>query len=67
MELNTLFKQNNSGSLQQWKVWVEGTVINTEFGQIGGKLQATQDVIKSGKNKGKVNKTTPELEITLRE
>ena len=66
MELNTLFKQNNSGSLQQWKVWVDGTVVNTEFGQVGGKLQYTQDEIKSGKNKGKVNETTPEQQAVLK-
>lgn len=66
MELNTLFKQNNTGTLQQWRVWVEGNVVNTEFGQVGGKLQATQDVIKTGKNIGKVNETTPEQQARLK-
>lgn len=66
MELNTLFKQNNTGSLQQWRVWVDGNVVNTEYGQVGGKLQSTQDVIKSGKNIGKVNETTPEQQARLK-
>lgn len=53
----TLYKKNNKGSLQQWRIWTEENVIHTEFGRVGGKLQTTADVIHNGKNTGKVNET----------
>jgi DNA ligase 1 len=58
--LPMLFKANSRGSLQQWRIWTEGSKIKTEFGEIGGKLQIAEDTIKTGKNLGKKNATTPE-------
>jgi DNA ligase-1 len=60
MELKPLFKANSAGSIQQWRIWVEGSTIITEFGQVGGKLQRSEDTIKVGKNVGKKNETSPE-------
>lgn len=60
MKLETLFKKNSNGSLQQWTIWVEGATIITEFGQVGGKIQRAEDPIREGKNLGKKNATTPE-------
>lgn len=60
MELNTLYKKNNTDGLQQWRIWVEGSTIIIEYGQVGGKLQRAEDTIKVGKNIGKKNETTPE-------
>ena len=55
-----LYQKTNTGAIQRWKIWVEGTTIYTEYGQVDGKLQVTQDTIKEGKNAGKSSGTTPE-------
>ena len=56
----TLYKKTSTGALQQWDIAVDGNVIITEWGQIGGTIQRTQDTIKEGKNIGRSNETTPE-------
>lgn len=56
----TLYKKDNNTKIQQWTISVDGTTITTTYGQLGGKLQTTQDVVKEGKNDGKVNATTAE-------
>jgi DNA ligase-1 len=61
-----LYQKNNLGSIQRWKIWVDGTTIYTEYGQADGKLQIIQDTIKEGKNVGKSSGTTPE-EQAIRE
>lgn len=58
--LPTLFKADSSGALRQWTIKTDGNKIITEHGQIGGKIQTTEDIIKVGKNLGKANATTPE-------
>jgi len=57
--LLTLFKKTSTGKDQEWTVSVEGNVIVTRHGQVGGKIQETRDVVKEGKNLGKANATTP--------
>lgn len=49
-----------------WQVSVKDNVVKSVYGQLGGKLQVTEDVIKSGKNLGKVNETTPEQQAELK-
>jgi DNA ligase 1 len=56
----TLYQKTNLGAIQQWTIWVEGATIYTEYGQVNGKMQVTQDTIKEGKNSGKLNATTAE-------
>ncbi len=60
MKLDTLYKKNSGGTLQQWDIWTEGPTIITEFGQVGGAIQRTEDTIKLGKNVGKKNETSPD-------
>src|SRR5579863_7330411 len=55
----TLYKQSSVGKIQQWTIEVTDNAIKTIWGQHGGKLQETIDVIKEGKNIGKSNETTP--------
>lgn len=69
MKLPTLYKKNNTGSLQFWNISVEqgcgpagsemrGIVV-TEYGQLGtDSPQRTEDEISKGKNTGKKNATT---------
>lgn len=66
MQFETLYKKNVSGSIQSWTVQVESNVVKTTYGQLDGKLQTTEDVIKSGKNIGKKNETTPEEQAQLK-
>jgi DNA ligase-1 len=65
----TLYKKSSTGKIEQWEIEVgpatDGIgstgcgVITTRFGEVGGKIQTTTDTIKSGKNIGKKNETTP--------
>ncbi len=65
--LATLYKKNNSGSIQYWKISVyedsdhsRAHVIETEYGQVGTPSpQTTFDTIYEGKNIGKANETSP--------
>lgn len=62
-----LFKAHKGGALMEWSILVrplpteseEHGVIVTTFGQVGGALQTTEDVVTKGKNPGKKNATTP--------
>lgn len=62
----TLYKKSTKGADQEWTIGVEydpkasGATIVTRWGQIGGSIQETRDLIKSGKNVGKKNETTAE-------
>lgn len=55
--LPELFKKTTTGAVQSWLIGVEGTTIVTTYGQVGGKMQTTKDLIKSGKNQGRKNET----------
>jgi DNA ligase-1 len=56
----TLYKLNSQGKLMQWDISVDGTAITTTYGQVGGALQTTTDVVSEGKNLGRKNATTAE-------
>jgi ATP-dependent DNA ligase len=61
MKHPTLYKKSaTTGKITQWTVSANGNRIETEWGEVGGKLQDTADVIKEGKNLGRSNATTPE-------
>ena len=66
MDFNTLYKKNTNGSIQCWSVVVNENLIITEFGRMDGKLQITNDLIKSGKNLGKKNETNPDEQAQLK-
>jgi hypothetical protein len=55
----TLYKRTPNGKIQQWRIWTSGSYVNTEYGELSGKMQYKQDLIKEGKNIGKRNETTP--------
>ncbi len=63
--LPTLFKKNASGGSQEWAIGTEGNVIVTKWGQVGGAIQETRDIISSGKNIGRSNSTTAEQQAAL--
>lgn len=56
---NTLYSPNTNGSIQQWTISVTNNIITKVYGQKGGKLQTTTDVVVNGKNINKINETTP--------
>lgn len=57
--LPTLYKTTSTGATQMWTIAVDGPTIITTYGQVGGKLQTTQDTLAEGKNLGRKNETTP--------
>lgn len=57
--LPTLYKKASTGKIQEWTIGVEGSTIITIHGQMDGKKQRTEDVIKEGKNLGRSNETSP--------
>ena len=60
--MKTLYKQNSDGGLQEWTIAAKGNSVTTVYGQVGGKLQTTVDLIREGKNLGRANATTPEAQ-----
>lgn len=58
--LPTLYKKTSTGATQMWSIGVDANTIIVNFGQQDGKIQRTEEVIKSGKNAGRANATTPE-------
>lgn len=61
----TLYKKTNTEAIQQWTISTNGTIIITEYGQLNGNIQRTEDVIKVGKNIGKTTETTAEQQAQL--
>jgi DNA ligase-1 len=57
-KLPTLFKRTSNGKVEQWSIWVEGAVIVSEYGHVGGALQTARETA-VGKNVGRANETTP--------
>ena len=53
--LQPLFTKASRGAIQTWRVWTEGNMIFTEFGQVGGKLQRTVGKEARGTNEGRAN------------
>ena len=63
VEWPMLYKRAKTGAVQQWEISVVqiasgGASIGVSFGQVGGAIQNTSDVIKEGKNIGRSNATT---------
>ena len=58
--LPTLYKKTATGAIQRWDISVLSNTITTVWGQDGGAMQETSDVITKGKNIGRSNETTPE-------
>lgn len=58
----TLYQLNTGGAIKVWSIAVDGAVIVTSYGQLGGAIQTTRDEVKAGKNLGKKNATTPETQ-----
>lgn len=58
--LPTLYKRTSTGAIQQWTIAVDDATITTTYGQVGGAMQTTTDVITDGKNIGRSNATTPQ-------
>lgn len=61
----TLYKKTSKGAIQLWEISVKGPDIIVNYGQKDGKIQTTVDTIKTGKNIGKANETTPESQAVL--
>jgi len=60
-----LFRKTATGAVDQWEISVAGRTITTRWGQIGGSLQTTSEVIAAGKVLGRVDETTPEEQAVL--
>ncbi len=61
MKLPTLYHLGKKKKLFSWVCWAEGSTIKTEYGSLDGKKQLTAKETK-GKNLGKKNETTPEVQ-----
>ncbi len=65
MGFPTLYAKAKTGKIKQWKVSVEGSTITVLHGQVGGKQTPQITHITEGKNIGKSNETTPEVQAKL--
>jgi ATP-dependent DNA ligase len=59
MELKVLYQKTATGAIAWWKVWTEGAVVRTAWGQVDGKEQQ-QHYTAEPKNVGRANATTAE-------
>lgn len=61
-QFQKLFKKTSTGAIQEWEISVANIdnkgFISVNFGQVGGKIQETTEIISEGKNIGKSNETT---------
>ena len=61
-QLPKLYKKTSTGAIQEWivgiKVTDNGAVIVNNYGQVGGKIQESEELVREGKNIGKANETT---------
>ncbi len=64
METKTLYGVDKNGGAKVWKVWTEGANIVVEHGKLGGKQQQKITTCK-GKNQGKANETSDEVQAVL--
>jgi len=55
-----LYKKSSKGMLQEWDIFVDNQEIVVTHGLQLGKKQVDRKTVKSGKNPGKENETTPE-------
>lgn len=66
----TLYKRTSTGKIQMWEIEVDWPtpegygVIKTTYGLKDGKQQETVDILREGKNAGKINATTPLQQAT---
>lgn len=58
IEFPRLFKKTSTGKIQTWEIYVNGTTMYSESGQLEGKKVKSEDTIKEGKNIGRSNETT---------
>jgi len=64
MNLPTLYKLDNNGTVRQWRVWVEDDEYFVEHGVLNGSLQETSTIAEA-KNTGRANETTAEEQAEL--
>ena len=55
-----LYELDKKEKVRQWKIWVIKNVIHTEYGLQEGEKIKNIEIIKTGKNIGRKNETTPE-------
>jgi len=62
--MNKLYKMDSKGKIREWSISVgkdtKGHYYEIEHGQQNGKMQKARTYVKSGKNVGKSNQTSPE-------
>lgn len=60
-----LYKRAKTGAPQSWQIFVEGNTFYTEAGQVGGVISRSTPSICEGKNIGRANETSPEMQAEL--
>ena len=60
-----LIKKNQNGKDVFWQGITKKNIIQISYGAVGGKIVSQEKIIKSGKNIGKKNETTPEMQAAL--
>ncbi len=60
MEYPILYQKTKTRAINQWRVYTNGNMLYTEFGQMGGKLQTTCGTPCIATNVGRANERNPE-------
>lgn len=61
-KLPTLYARNKNGSVQEWTIEIDLNLFRTIVGQVGGALVVSDWTECQGKNYGKKNETTPDMQ-----
>jgi len=62
MKFYTLYSRTSNGSIQEWTIHVDGSSFYTVEGIRGGKMTTSKPTICEGKNIGRANETSPDMQ-----
>lgn len=62
LQMKILYKLGSSGKVQQWQIEQKGDKYRSISGEVGGKLVVNEWTVVAGKNIGRANETSPEVQ-----
>jgi ATP-dependent DNA ligase len=64
-QLPILYVKTSSGQINYWQIWTEGAVVRTQWGKLGSDKPLSEKYTAAGKNIGRANETSPEIQAEI--